>query len=293
MTGTAPDARETAARVEALLAELSRQTDPGVAARAEDLVATLVAFYGAGLARAVELLSTQDGGAALVRTLADDELVGSLLVLHDLHPDDTATRVAAALEKVRPYLGSHAGDVELLGVADDVVRLRLAGSCNGCPSSTVTVRLAIEAAIADLAPEVARVDVDGVVPEPVSVAPNGRPLLPVAAAGQAPDAATPGWVTVTDTGVPDGRVVGARVGGEAMVLCRAGTDTYAYRDRCPGCGGSLAGARLAGTELTCPRCTRTYDVRHAGRGDGTHLDPVPLLADGGTVRVAVPNLVAS
>ena len=47
---------------------------------------------------------------------------------------------------MRPYLGSHGGDVELLGVTDDgVVRLRLLGSCDGCPSSSVTLKLAVRA----------------------------------------------------------------------------------------------------------------------------------------------------
>ena len=69
-------------------------------------------------------------------------------------------RVEAALDSVRPYLGSHGGDVELLEVADDgVVRLRLLGSCNSCPSSSVTLELAVEDAIEAAAPEVASIEV--------------------------------------------------------------------------------------------------------------------------------------
>jgi len=66
---------------------------------------------------------------------------------------------------VRPGLGAHAGDVDLLGIDDTpdgaVLRLRLAGSCHGCPSSTVTVRDAIERSIRAAAPEVARLEVEG------------------------------------------------------------------------------------------------------------------------------------
>ncbi len=49
---------------------------------------------------------------------------------------------SAALDSVRPYLGSHGGDVELLGVDEDAgaVHLRLLGSCDGCPSSAVTLQ---------------------------------------------------------------------------------------------------------------------------------------------------------
>ena len=95
----------------------------------------------------------RDDGA-LARALADDELVAHLLLLHGLHPVPLEERVREALDEVRPYLDSHGGDVELLGVEDGVVRLRLQGSCSGCPSSAVTLKLAIEDAIHRRAPEV-------------------------------------------------------------------------------------------------------------------------------------------
>ena len=80
-------------------------------------------------------------GPEALERLVEDELVASLLVLHGLHPKDTETRVVEALDEVRPYLGSHAGGVELLGVdPEGVVHLRLEGSCDGCPSSTMTVK---------------------------------------------------------------------------------------------------------------------------------------------------------
>jgi Fe-S cluster biogenesis protein NfuA len=63
---------------------------------------------------------------------------------------------------VRPYLGSHGGDVELLGVENGVARLRLNGTCDGCPSSAVTLQHSIEAAILQAAPELERVEAEGV-----------------------------------------------------------------------------------------------------------------------------------
>ncbi|HEV3398985.1 MAG TPA: NifU family protein, partial [Actinomycetes bacterium] len=86
--------------------------------------------------------------------------------LHDLHPKDTETRVVEALDQVRPYLGSHAGGVELLGIdPGGVVHLRLEGSCDGCPSSVQTVKLAIERAIEEAAPEVTAVEVENLTRE--------------------------------------------------------------------------------------------------------------------------------
>jgi Fe-S cluster biogenesis protein NfuA len=161
---------------------LAATADQSVVEKTEDLVHTLLDFYGNGLTRIVHLVR-ETGGEHLLDVLAADELVNGLLVLHDLHPKTTLERVTEALDKVRPYLGSHAGDVDLLGVdADGVLRLQLKGTCDGCPSSTVTVKYAIEKAIQQAAPEISDIDVAGVVEEePPETGPGGRPLLPLQA----------------------------------------------------------------------------------------------------------------
>jgi Fe-S cluster biogenesis protein NfuA len=66
-------------------------------------------------------------------------------------------RVGEALAEVRPYLESHGGNVELLGVDAGVVRIQLQGSCSGCPSSAVTLKLAVEEAIHKAAPDVTEI----------------------------------------------------------------------------------------------------------------------------------------
>jgi Fe-S cluster biogenesis protein NfuA len=95
-------------------------------------------------------------------------LVGQLLMLYDLHPVDLETRIKQALDKVRPMLKSHGGDVELLSVEDGIVRLRLNGSCNSCPSSSLTLKNAIEEAIYEAAADIAGLEVVGVVDQPPS-----------------------------------------------------------------------------------------------------------------------------
>jgi Fe-S cluster biogenesis protein NfuA len=161
----ATDVRELPARIEALLDGLSESADPAVAERADELVAAVVTLYGEGLGRIVELVSAAPGGEQLVRELAADGLVGNLMLLHELHPDDVVTRIQAALDRVRPYLGSHAGGIEFVGVDDlGVAHLRLQGSCDSCPSSSVTVQSSVERAVLEAAPEVVRVDVEGMVP---------------------------------------------------------------------------------------------------------------------------------
>lgn len=147
-------------RIEQLIEALGG-AGPVARDRAEQLVRTVVDLYGAGLERLLEIV---DGGGALtdstVDALADDELVSGLLVVHGLHPYGVAVRVERALESVRPYLRSHGGDVELLGVDDDaVVSLRLLGHCDGCAGSAATLRSAVEEAVGAAAPEVVRIDV--------------------------------------------------------------------------------------------------------------------------------------
>ena len=291
-------------RVEALLAEFASASDPAIAGRAEELVGLLVDFYGAGLARIMELLDEQAAAPLLA-----DKAVAGLLVLHDLHPQSTEERVLAALDRVRPYLGSHAGGVEYLGLDDDgTVRLRLAGSCDGCPSSALTVKMAIEKGIEDVAPEVTKVEVEGMVPESASglSVPEGRTLLPLAQVSKQAEPVSSTWVEVS--GIEDlaqGQVVPMRVADTAAVVCNVAGSLYAYADRCPACGSGLTGGKLVGALLACPGCPQRYDVVRAGRGwdesnnkaatssAGVHLDPLPLLNENGGVRIAVPAQAVS
>src|ERR1700741_1984264 len=109
--------------------------------RAQQLVREVVGLYGAGLERIVQLAPD------LAERLAADDLVASLLLVHGLHPHDVHRRVSDALDRVRPYLGSHGGDVHLLDIVGDTVQLQFAGSCKSCPSSAVTLELAGEDAV--------------------------------------------------------------------------------------------------------------------------------------------------
>jgi Fe-S cluster biogenesis protein NfuA len=158
----AATASDRVARVEGLLAQLEALSDPTVRETATEVVQALLELYGEGLGRIVDLVAERDDGI-LAEALADDELVAHLLLLHGLHPVPVEERVRGALESVLPYLESHGGNVELLGVEEGVAHLRLEGSCSGCPSSTMTLKLAIEDAIFKVAPDVEEVKAEGAV----------------------------------------------------------------------------------------------------------------------------------
>ena len=313
MTGV----QKVGARVEELLDALKSGGFGPAADAAEELVGLLVGMYGDGLGQIMNVLADQPGGAAMIDALAEDPLVESLLLLHGLHPLDVDARIQRALDRVRPYLGSHAGGVEYLGVFDGIARLKLEGSCHGCPSSTVTVQLAITGAVQDAAPEVTEVKVEGMTeigtgladrPAPGRCCRSGRPgpVCPVGLAWRC-DAlvglvglmrlvAGSSWIALPNIGPPSSRPISASADGMAVLVCSVRGTLYAYRDACASCDSSLADGQLDRELLTCPGCGTSYNARLAGKGvddPALHLDPLPLLADSHGVRVAVPEPVSS
>lgn len=66
-------------------------------------------------------------------------------------------QVEAALNKIRPMLQRDGGNVELVGVKDGVVSVRLTGACGGCPMATMTLKSGIERALKDQVPGIKQV----------------------------------------------------------------------------------------------------------------------------------------
>jgi Fe-S cluster biogenesis protein NfuA/nitrite reductase/ring-hydroxylating ferredoxin subunit len=279
-------------RIEGLLQELGSVADPRVRANAEELVRLLMELYGSALARILEIVDDTGPAVEIYDRLAADDLVASLLVLHGLHPLNVETRIALALDRVRPYLGSHGGDVKLLGVQEGVVHLRLEGSCHGCPSSTVTMKLAIEKAIEEAAPEVIRIEVEGESPSASSVSyGNGSSRESNPTTRKDREINSGEWIVLDK--LPEftaGNFALTKLGGMNILLCRVGKTFYAYQDFCPSCSSALGGSALQENLLTCSSCARRYDLRSAGQcldvGD-LHLAPLPLLVEKDGVKVAV------
>jgi Fe-S cluster biogenesis protein NfuA/nitrite reductase/ring-hydroxylating ferredoxin subunit len=297
-----------------LLLDASAGSGTVVRERTEQLAGELTDLYGAALERMVSIAAQT--APELVDRFAADDLVASLMLVHGLHPHGVERRIEDALDAVRPYLGSHGGDVTLLEVADGqdgpVVRLQFAGSCKSCPSSAVTLEFAVEDAVRAAAPEITTIEV--VAPEKSSAGSSAGLISadslmsrvhPKGAAGAT-------WHPLPDLGdLGQGEVGGFLVAGVPILACRVGDDLFAYHDRCGRCRDSMAGAvlhrplggpapggRSAATRgvgpgqalLRCPRCGAHFDAVHAGAGmDGgaDHLDPIPLLLRDGVLSVAV------
>jgi len=288
------DPRQLVADVEGLLGDLEALPDPFARQTATAIVQGLLELYGAGLERIVEEIAARDREGEIAGALAGDELVAHLLLIHGLHPRPLEARVGEALDSVRPYLESHGGSVELLGIDGTAVRLRLDGSCSGCPSSSITLKLAIENAIRTSAPEIEEVIAEERERDPTA-------LIQIELAAPAPAPAIESTWEMAG-GLPElasRGVLVKEVAGTPLLFLKIGGRAYAYVPSCPACAHSLEDATLLETELTCAACGQRYDAMRAGRGIGLdgraanfHLEPVPLLeGDDGLVRVAVPVAV--
>jgi len=279
---------ELIGRVQALSAELDRLGDPHAKRVAEEFGAAVLEMHGDGLER---ILGALDEGAR--RRLADDPLVGSLLLIHDLHPVPLEDRVQAGLDQVRPYMESHGGNVELLWIEDGVARLRLQGSCNGCGASASTLELAVEKALEETAPDLLGMEVEGAVAAGPEITGTALPMMGEQAAnGNAPRALSE-WIEVDGLeDVAPGALRVTDVEGKRLVVANVAGELLAYHDACAACGGELDDATLSEGVLTCPGCGRGFFLPRAGRSlddERLQLDPVPLLRDRGAgARVALP-----
>lgn len=143
-----PAVADRLTRLEAVLGEL--ESIPGAtAAKALDAATLLTEVYGEALARVLDRLDEQDADE-----LVDDELVGHLLVLHEIHPEPVERRVERALERLRPIL--RGGEARLDGVEGAVARVVLSGGGCGGPGQAVDV---VRDAVLATAPELTEVQV--------------------------------------------------------------------------------------------------------------------------------------
>ena len=137
-------------RIAELAETLSEHDDASVAEMATEMLDWIDVFHSNGVGRIVEMVRAWRG-EILLEAVAADPVAGALLRAYGLGDeiDLDAARVAvqAALSEVRPYLHSHGGDMEVVHLADGVVRLKLHGSCDGCTASDATIIEQVETAL--------------------------------------------------------------------------------------------------------------------------------------------------
>lgn len=163
------DFREDIQRIGGLVQEIESIADPAVRAATKGLVQSLMDLHGAAFEKMLEVVA--DGGEPgmnIIDRLGRDPLVSSVLVLYGLHPEDIETRVAKAVDKVRPQLRKQGCELELVSVNDGAIRLRVETGSHSCGSTAKTVQATVESAIYDAAPDLASLVIEGLEEKPAS-----------------------------------------------------------------------------------------------------------------------------
>ena len=160
------DAREMGKRLQELIEQIQTQPNPAARSLLQECLQSLLAFYGEGLSRMLgQIQASGAEGNKILDRLLKDPAVSGLLLIHGLHPVPLETRLHGALEKVRPYMQSHGGNIELLSLENEVAQIRLQGTCKTCPSSTVTLELAVRRAVEEACPDLSGFEVLTETPE--------------------------------------------------------------------------------------------------------------------------------
>lgn len=150
-------------KIEQLVERVNALADAEARTTALELLQSLMDLHGAGLARILELANDSgERGRKMLDKIGADPLVGGLLVLYGIHPVEFTTRVRNAVEGVQPVLRKKGASVELLGIDDHTVRVRIDGSGHGCGNSPEAIEQAVEQAILEAAPEVTQIIAEGV-----------------------------------------------------------------------------------------------------------------------------------
>lgn len=165
----ARDFQDDMQRIGGLVQQIDSIADPAVRAATKDLVQSLMDLHGAALEKALDIVAEAgEPGMDIIGRLGRDSLVSSVLILYGLHPEDLETRVAKAVDRIRPQLRKQGCEVELLGVNEGAIRLRVQTGSHTCGSTAKTVQATLEGAVYDAAPDMSSLVIEGFEEKPSS-----------------------------------------------------------------------------------------------------------------------------
>lgn len=147
-------------KIETLVRRAESLPDPHARQITIDLLRAVLDFHAAGLERMLEI--TFDSGAAgqaIIDRLADDDLTSSLLLLHDLHPDDVETRLQRAVEKLEQMFSSLGARLSIGSFDGRTVTVLFESSRTW---SAAAVRTSVEKSILQAAPEIESIAIEGI-----------------------------------------------------------------------------------------------------------------------------------
>ena len=204
--------------------------------------------------RLIRALKDDASAGLKLRDAMRDQVIYGVLLYHGLVKESLNSRLAKALDEVRPMLQGHGGDVELVAVKPpDTVEIRLVGSCHGCPSSGQTLTEGIEKSIKEYCPEI--VNINQVSRGRSEVETNGEQKLyfisPFATNLKS------NWLEgglLND--IPEGRVLEKIIKERSVLLYRKGETVSCVDNICAHLGMPLEMGEINDGVITCPRRPR-------------------------------------
>jgi hypothetical protein len=146
-------------RIEELVRRAESISDVNARGTAIDLLRAVLDFHAAALERVMEFAAESGpAGQAIIERITTDDLTSSMLLLHDLHPDNTDTRVSRAVQKLDEMFMSLGARLSLIAIEPGTVRLYFASSQTW---SRTAVTASIEKAILQAAPEIGNIVIEG------------------------------------------------------------------------------------------------------------------------------------
>ncbi len=235
---SAPPPDQASRDLDALAADLDAGTARIAALAAEDravverTVEALNTLHKDVLTAFVRAMRTDDRSRELLYELVDDPAVRMALAMHGIIRPDPTTLARQVIERVRPGLQSHGGDVELSHLEAGVAYVRLQGACNGCSMAAVTMREGVEQALVAGVPGIVGVEVLPNDP-PQALIPLGS--LTVRSSTAAEELRAAGWTRAAALGeIAEGSVRPVTLGPatpEAVVV-NVGGQLTAYVNEC-------------------------------------------------------------
>ncbi len=304
------DAEQAVAQLDALAEELEQYPDPELREKALDFIQLTLELYGEALRRIVQSLRETPQTDQTLGRLAQDEVVRAVLLIHGLVPVKLEDRVAAALTSLRTYLIAQGCDVQLLGVEDGRARMRLIRSGRGAPP-VAALKTEIEQALAEAAPDLAGIDIEGlneqieataraaellgkiIAPPRNDNQPRQPKLVQIGGRPPAKPSAGSVWVPIVRaTGVAEGQFKIVSFGQTNLLICKIGGEFHAYRNACAAGDRPLDEALWESPMLTCACHGYRYDLRRAGaclERPELRLDALPSKVEEERVKVALPE----
>jgi len=215
------------------------------------------ALHKDAIAKVINAVKTIPEAMNALKEVVSDDIVYSVLRHLDIVKATLQERVEDALESVRPYLGSHGGNVELVElIPPNKVTIRLLGACDGCPASGLTLREGVEKAIKEHCPEITEITKarGGSLAKPV----DGIPVHFISPFANSEDE---GWIYAAEFDeVPEKLIKIVTVSGNEVILSRFDDKITCFQNACAHLGMPMDMGEIRDGILICPHHAFEYSL---------------------------------